>query len=245
MGSLQRMAGIGIAVVLGVVLLAGQTASDQGIQASVIRRLQNENLRRGSNPEVTVSSGTVTLTGQLRNLWEKEATIEVVRKTDGVVTTISELTILKAESDRAIADELTARVLRYDRYSLFDDISATVRDGMVLLQGNITDMTKARDIRDLAAHISGVQAVQNDLKQYPALQSDDRVRDALARQIFLNPTLLNYGTQANPSIHLVVAYGKVTLKGFVRSAQDRQQVETIARLVPGVLSVSNELQVSR
>ena len=250
MASLQRVAVIGMALVVfgavpGAARAQGRAASDQDLQAAVIRKLQDENLRRGNDPEVTVRNGTVTLTGQVRSLWEKEAAIEFTRKTRGVMTTISELTIVAAESDQAIADDLTARVLRYERYSIFDDISATVRDGRVTLDGNITDMSKANDIRDLAARVRGVQALQNDLRLYPASQSDDRVRNALARQIFLNPGLLSYGTQTNPSIHLVVANGRVTLKGFVRSAQDRQEVEAIARGVPGVLTVSNQLQVAR
>jgi osmotically-inducible protein OsmY len=36
----------------------------------------------------------------------------------------------------------------------------------------------------------------------------------------------------------------VTLTGFVNSALDKQQAEAIVRQTPGILKVTNELQVS-
>src|SRR5580692_12015902 len=116
-----------------------QTASDQRIQTAVVRKLQDEKLRRGNNLEVMVKDGVVTLTGQVRSLWEKEATIEAVRKINGVTTTVSDVTIAQAENDRAIADELRKRVFGYTRYSIFDDINASVENGAVRLDGIVTD----------------------------------------------------------------------------------------------------------
>jgi osmotically-inducible protein OsmY len=221
-----------------------QAASDQRIQAAVVRKLQDEKLRRGNSPQVTVQDGVVTLTGQVRSLWEKEATIELVRKTNGVTRTVSDMTIAQAENDRAIADELSKGVLGYPRYSIFDDISGRVKNGAVTLDGMVTDSSKASDVREMAARIRGVQAVQNNLKTYAVSQSDDRLRVELSRRIFQNPGLQTYATGVNPSIHIIVDHAAVTVKGFVNSAMDKQQVETIVRLTPGILKVSNELQVS-
>ena len=221
-----------------------QTASDDRVQAAVVRKLQDEHLRRGNNPEVTVKNGVVTLTGQVQSLWEKEATITAVRKTAGVTTTISEITIARAEGDRAIADELGNRVRKYTRYGVFDDIDARVRNGAVTLSGTVTDSGKADDVREIAARIRGVQAVQNNLKAYVASQSDDRLRSELANRIFLNPALEIYGMQVNPSIHIIVEHSEVTVKGFVNSAMDKQLIETVVRQTPGILKVNDALQVN-
>jgi osmotically-inducible protein OsmY len=228
----------------GTARAQSQAPGDQRIQAAVVRKLQDEKLRRGNDPEVTVRDGVVTLTGQVRSLWEKEATIEAVRKINGVTKTISDLTIAQAENDRAIADQLRNRVLGYTRYSVFDDINARVENGAVTLDGMVTDSSKANDVREMAARIRGVQAVQNNLKTYAASQSDDRLRTELARRIFQNPSLQTYATGVNPSIHIIVDHAAVTLVGFVNSAMDRQQVEAIVRETPGIFKVSNELKVS-
>jgi osmotically-inducible protein OsmY len=240
--------------VLAVVLALGATegraraqspsTSDQRIQAAVVRKLQDEKLRHGNNPEVTVKDGIVTLTGQVQSLWEKEATIEAVRKITDVKSTVFDVTIAQAENDRAIVDELRKRVFGYTRYSIFDNINARVDNGTVTLDGMVTDSSKASDVRDMAARIRGVQAVQNNLKTFAASQSDDRLRTELARRIFQNPSLQTYATAVNPSIHIIVDHSAVTLTGFVNSAMDKQQVETVVRQTPGILKITNELQVS-
>jgi osmotically-inducible protein OsmY len=248
MRNLRRMHVLAVVLALGATegtaRAQSQAPGDQRIQAAVVRKLQDEKLRRGNDPAVTVTDGVVTLTGQVRSLWEKEAAIEAVRKTSGVTKTVIDLAIAQAENDRAIADQLRNRVLGYTRYSIFDDINARVENGAVTLDGMVTDSSKASDVREMAARIQGVQAVQNNLKTYAASQSDDRLRAELARRIFQNPSLQTYATALNPSIHIIVDHSAVTLIGFVNSAMDKQQVESVVRGTPGILKVSNELKVS-
>ena len=52
----------------------------------------------------------------------------------------------------------------------------------------------------------------------------------MARRIFGDPDFEMYAMQVNPPIHIIVAYGKVILKGYVRSAMDKQKAELIARV---------------
>ncbi len=220
------------------------TASDQSIQAAIVRRLQNEKLQRGNNPEVAVTNGVARLTGQAQTLWEKDAIITAVRKTAGVTETLSELTIPRAESDRALADAMGKGVFGYTKYSVFDDINLRVQNGAVTLDGLVTDGSKIGDLGEIAARTRGVQSLQNNLKTYVASQSDDRLRDALANRIFGSPNLQQYGQTRTPSIHIVVEHNEVTLKGYVNTALDKQQVDTIVRQTPGILKVTDALQIA-
>jgi hyperosmotically inducible protein len=48
---------------------------------------------------------------------------------------------------------------------------------------------------------------------------------------------------ANPSIHIIVRNGRVTLEGVVSNQMDSQLAYMAARGVPGVFSVTNNLHV--
>jgi hyperosmotically inducible protein len=50
---------------------------------------------------------------------------------------------------------------------------------------------------------------------------------------------------ANPSIHIIVNRGRVTLEGVVSNKMDSQLAYMAARGVPGVFEVTNNLRVAR
>jgi hyperosmotically inducible periplasmic protein len=241
------------AIVLAVVLAVATAASgaqrsipsDQQMQTAVTQQLQDHHLRRGDNPTVMVSDGAVTLAGQVQSLWEKNEAIRIARKVDGVQRLISDLTIARAESDKAIAEAIGKRVLQYERYTIFDDVNVGVRNGVVTFFGAVTVPFKADELVDAASRVQGVQDVKNAFKALPLSPSDDRLRSELANRIFSNDNLSVYGRGANPTIHIIVDNGRVTLKGNVDSAFDKQQAEFIARQTNGVLGVDNQLRASR
>jgi len=49
---------------------------------------------------------------------------------------------------------------------------------------------------------------------------------------------------ANPSIHIIVKNGRVTLEGVVSSKMDSQLAYMAANGVPGVFSVTNNLHIA-
>ena len=240
-----------ILVLLGApVAIAGAAqnrtpTSDKQLQTAVLRSLQDHHLQRGKDPQVEVLDGTVTLSGQVRSLWEKEETIKWARAVDGVSKLISDLVIARAESDKKISEALGDRVLHYGRYTVFDDISALVRDGVVTLEGVVTAQEKSDDIQDMAARIQGVQRLTNNIRVYPASQSDDQLRLTIAQRIFADPDLERYSRESNPPIRIIVERGRVTIKGFVYSALDKQRVDNLVRDIVGILKFEDQLQVAR
>jgi hyperosmotically inducible protein len=221
------------------------TPTDQQLLSAVIRQLEDHHLKRGDNPLVTVNDSTVTLEGQVQNLWEKNEVIKVARKVEGVQRLVSRLTIAQAESDKVIAEALSKRVLRYDRYTIFDDVNVKVLNGVVTFFGAVTEPFKADDLVAEASRVQGVQDVKNAFETLPVSPNDDRLRQEIANRIFRHENLSVYGRGANPSIHIIVKNGRVTLKGYVDSMLDKQLAESIVRGTAGMFGFDNQLQVNR
>lgn len=71
---------------------------------------------------------------------------------------------------------------------------------------------------------------------------DNRIRRAEYRSIFSYAGLYRYAMGANPSIHIIVDNGHVTLVGYVSNEGDLKMGNIRANAVPGVFSVTNNLQ---
>ena len=85
----------------------------------------------------------------------------------------------------------------------------------------------------------------NDIEVLPTSPADDRIRLAVARNIYRTEALERYGFQSQPSIHIVVKNGNVTLEGVVDSDQDKTIAGLKAREIGGVFDVKNNLVVDR
>ena len=103
---------------------------------------------------------------------------------------------------------------RYPRLTIFDDINATVENGVVVLTGKVTMPYKKDDLEKRIAKIDGVRSVRNDIGVLPVSQFDDELRYRVSRAIYGNPSFWNYAAMANPPIHIIVDGGHVTLAAW-------------------------------
>ena len=78
----------------------------------------------------------------------------------------------------------------------------------------------------------------------PLSPMDSRIRRAEYRAIFGFSSLYRYGMGTIPSIHIIVDNGHVTLVGIVENEADKNLAYIRANGVPGVFSVTNDLQVA-
>jgi hyperosmotically inducible periplasmic protein len=141
----------------------------------------------------------------------------------------------------AVFNDVSKAVQRYSFFTIFDSVHASVADGVVTLSGKVTMPYKASDIEKRVAKVDGVTGVVNKLEVLPVSMFDNQLRVRLARAIYSNSALSNYGLGPNPSIHIIVDHGHVTLDGVVMNNMDRQ----IARTIVGSFStfgIKNELK---
>src|SRR5438046_678390 len=143
--------------------------------------------------------------------------------------------------DFQVFKDVATSVERYAQFTIFDDVSASVRDGVVTLTGKVTMPYKRDDIEKRVAKVAGVQRVDNRVTVLPVSSFDDELRRRLARSIYGNSNFWTYAAMANPPIHIIVEHGRVTLTGVVNSNIDRMLARSLATQF-GVMSVTNNLK---
>jgi hyperosmotically inducible protein len=129
--------------------------------------------------------------------------------------------------------------------NVFDDISFRVDGNTVTLFGEVTQPVLRSDAENVVKRVEGVTRVQNQIEVLPLSRFDDGIRLRTARAIFGYPALQRYGMGAQPSIHIIVKNGNVTLTGFVSTDMDKQLAFVRANAVPGVFVVNNQLQLDK
>lgn len=143
--------------------------------------------------------------------------------------------------DLQVFNDISKAVNRYAYFTIFDDVNVEVRGGIVTLEGKVTMPYKKDDIAKRVAKVDGVRRVVDRIDVLPVSTWDEQLRYRIARAIYGNPHFWNYGASANPSIHIIVERGRVTLTGVVQSDVDRMLARSLVDQ-SGVFSITNRLQ---
>jgi len=143
--------------------------------------------------------------------------------------------------DFQVLKGVAAKVDGYTQFTIFDDVSASVKDGVVTLTGKVTMPYKRDDIEKRVGKVAGVESVVDKIEVLPVSQFDEELRYRIARSIYGHSNFWNYAIMPNPPIHIVVEHGRVTLTGVVNSNIDRVLARSLATQF-GAFSVTNDLK---
>ena len=143
--------------------------------------------------------------------------------------------------DFRIAHDVIASINDYTLFTVFDDVSVGVENGIVTLDGKVTMPYKRSDIEKRAAAVDGVREVSNRISVLPVSLFDNDLRTQIARSIYGNSNFWDYAIMRNPPIHIVVDRGHVTLTGVVRSNVDRMLARSLANQF-NAFSVTSKLK---
>jgi len=146
-------------------------------------------------------------------------------------------------ADAGIARAVRKSIVMQPYYGVFDWVEGEVKDGSLTLSGWVREPMRKVDIERRMKAIEGVSHVENRIEVLPLSGFDDELRVASMRLIYRHSALSRYALGANPSIHVIVDSGRVTLKGVVANNMDRQIAETVLRTNLLAFEVKNELQV--
>jgi hyperosmotically inducible protein len=158
-----------------------------------------------------------------------------------LLVTMTAVAFAQDRRDVRLAEDIGRSITGYTRLTIFDDINATVENGMVVLTGKVTMPFKKNDLEKRIGKIDGVRGLRNDIGVLPVSQFDDDLRHRVSRAIYTNPSFWNYAAMANPPIHIIVEGGHVTLAGVVNSNVERMLARSLATGL-GELSVTNALK---
>ena len=142
-----------------------------------------------------------------------------------------------------IQKEVRHELLMLPYFTVFDNIAFQVDGGTVTLIGDVTQPVLKSDAENVVKHIEGVGQVVNKINVLPPAPMDNQSRVALYRAIYGFPSLEKYAMGVQKPIRIIVNMGKVTLEGVVDNQTDKDTAGIRANTVPGIFSVTNNLQV--
>ena len=147
-----------------------------------------------------------------------------------------------AKAQERIIKEVRHEILMLPYYGVFDDIKFKLDGYTVTLLGQVARPSLKSDAENVVKRIEGVEKVNNQIEVLPTSPVDDRLRLALYRAIYAYPALERYGLGVQKPIRIIVKNGHVTLEGFVDNEGDKNVAFMRANGVPGIFSVTNNLQ---
>src|SRR3954466_2218960 len=147
--------------------------------------------------------------------------------------------------EQQVAKKVRHELVTLPYYGVFDNLAYEVDGNTVTLYGQVVRPSTRSDAEHRVAQIGGVGRVINKIEVLPLSSFDDEVRVRTYRTVFRMGGLYRYALGANPSIHIVVKGGHVTLEGVVANDADKQLAAIAANSVPGVFSVTNNLHTER
>jgi hyperosmotically inducible protein len=154
-------------------------------------------------------------------------------------------TVEQKLGDRKVSEQVRRELVTLPYYGVFDNLAYKVEGSTVTLYGQVVRPSTRTDAERRVGKIEGVDRVINNIEVLPLSSFDDSIRVRTYRALFRTGGLYRYALGANPTIHIIVNRGHVTLEGVVSNQMDRQLAYTAARGVPGVFSVTDNLRVER
>jgi hyperosmotically inducible protein len=150
---------------------------------------------------------------------------------------------LSPKAQDRIIREVRHELLMLPYFGVFDYIAFKVDGSTVTLLGEVVRPTLKSDSENAVKHIEGVEKVENQIDVLPPSPMDDGLRIRLYREIYGYPALEKYALGVQKPIRIIVKNGRVTLEGVVDNETDKNLAGLRANGVPGIFSVTNNLQV--
>jgi len=142
--------------------------------------------------------------------------------------------MLNDELQRSVTEELS-----WDPKVDSNVIDVFVDEGVVTLRGTVGSLREKREAKKDAERVYGVKHVNNELDVQ--IMNDERRANADLRGDILHALTLN--TLVPATVDAAVADGFVTLTGTANQQFQRDEAESVASSVPGVISVVNEVSL--
>lgn len=213
---------------------------DSDIHQDVLQELKWDTRVDETEVGVEVDSGVVTLTGTVSSLAKKIAAQAAAHRVFGVLDVANDITVKVAGSlvrtDTEIA-QAVRRALEWDVFVPEEQITSTVENGWVTLEGTVDLWAQREDAERTLRNLGGVRGVTNRITVIRRAVSEDlrkAIEEALKRRAEREANRINIETSGD---------GKVTLTGAVRTFADRQAVLGIVLHAPGVRDVDDRLRI--
>lgn len=242
---MKRLATVLLApLLLASAPLLAQGPTDAQLQANVQHQLNKKQFR---DIQAQIANGVVTLTGSVTNLADKLDAQKRVDKTHEAASVNNQITVTGPEvPDQQLYNKL-GKALAFSREGYpsypFNAITLQVHNAIAELGGEVVEPVDKDDAVGIVANTPGVKGLIDHLKVAPLSPNDWAIRRAEYRAIYGAPISTQYAIDPAKPIRIVVDNGHVTLVGQVLNTGDKEILFQRANSIPGVFSVTNDLQV--
>jgi len=160
-----------------------------------------------------------------------------------LLAVVPSVALAQGTANPQISKRVRHELVMLPYYGVFDNLAYSINGGNVTLYGEVVRPSTRSDAERRVKRIPGVTRVVNNIEVLPLSSFDDSIRLATYRSIAGMGGLYRYLQGTNPSLHIVVERGHVTLEGVVSGSGDRTLAYMAANRVSGVFSVRNNLRV--
>lgn len=213
--------------------------NDTELQKDVLAELTWEPAVNAAHIGVSTHEGVVTLTGHVPSYVEKYAAERTAKRVYGVKAVADELDVkLPGSSKRTDEDIATACIsaLKFNYWVPVEQIKVVVRNGWVLLDGEVEWQYQKNAVESTIRPLTGVRGVTSNLTVKPQVAVSDvtsKIEAAFKRSAEIDARRISIETRDS----------KVVLHGSVHSWAEREAAQHAAWAAPGVAAVENELTV--
>jgi osmotically-inducible protein OsmY len=145
------------------------TVSDTALRDAVVKELESDPEVFPKHISVTATDGAITLGGHVMTYHERHVAVRAAERVPAVRVVADEIEVRDPELHKRADDEIAEQIayLRGGDGSNRDSVGVQVRDGAVILHGQVESATEREAIESAARQLTGVRAVTNLIKVKP------------------------------------------------------------------------------
>lgn len=227
--------------------VVSEPRADAAVARDVQAALRHDPATAAFEPEVSVTSGVVTLRGEVGNEPAKRLVTWIAEGVLGVREVRNEMHVPESgRADESIREEL-ARHFSVNPLFNDDEITVTVRNGAVTLSGEVDTALEKTWARE-DAWVPGVRQVDNvqlrvnpprvgTSRVAPLPLRDEDIRQAIERALVYDPRVSSFGLEVS------VRDGVATLRGSVANRKAHRTALELARHSGGVREVIDRVEL--